>query len=144
MGKYRRILGSPVVENRSIESVVQADSAKVHDLLRLRVDWLESREKVLLDMYLNQNATPAQLAELCGVTVEAARRRLQRLSARLLGPDYCRIRRSRNHFSREQLEAAYDHFILGLGYRRVAQRRGMTPAVTRRILEELHRWLKRQ
>jgi len=54
-----------------------------------------------------------------------------------LGDEYISIVRNKREFSPVELEVAYDRFILGLGYRRVAKRQGMGEREAVRVIKRL-------
>ena len=131
-----------IFEHISADYVRQPEQAKQLELVRLRLDWLMPPDRVLLEMYLNQNVSTTQLAAATGLAPQTIRRRMKRLSKRLLADEYVRIQRKRDLFSPRQLAFAYDHFLLGLGYRRIAARRRTSCSVVRRILKQLRDWLE--
>ena len=130
-----------VLASVSDEYVCRPDEAKRLDLIRLRLDWLAPADRVMLEMYVNQNVSFTQLAHLNGSSVNWVRRRIQRLGDRLLSDEYGRIQRKRDLFTAVQLRVAYDKFLLGLGYRVIAGRRGLGPAVARRLSHQLSEWV---
>ena len=123
------------------EYVCRPDAAKRLDLIRLRLDWLVPADRVLLEMYVNQNVSYTQLAQLNGRDVNWVRRRVQKLGDRLLADDYGRIQRKRDLFTPMELRVAYDKYLLGLGYRQIAERRRLGPTVARRISRQLSDWV---
>jgi len=131
-----------IFEHVSADYVRQPEQAKQLELVRLRLDWLTPADRVLLEMYLNQNVSTTQLAAATGLTPRTIRRRIKRFSEGLLADEYVRIQRKRDLFCPRQLVFAYDHFLLGLGYRRIAVRQRTTYSVARRILRQLHDWLE--
>ena len=110
-------VGRSVVERVSAEYVVEPIERQYQDMVRLRLDWLVPEDRELLVLYLEKNVSVQELSQIVGLSVKVIRRRLARLSSRLVADDYARVIRKRGLFSGKQLLVAYDHLLLGLGYR---------------------------
>ena len=112
------------------------------ELLEMRVELLEGRERVLLDLYVNHNVTCGQLARLSGESERNLSRLVKRLIPRLLGDEYITIVRNRERFGEIELAVAYDHFLLGLSYRAIREKRKRTVNSIKKIIKRLNLWLK--
>jgi hypothetical protein len=107
------------------------------DFLLLRMEMLEPGDRVEMEMHFCNNASFSQIAQLSGMSVSTVSRHIKRMAERLLGNDYITIIRNRGDFSRQELNVAYDHFLLGMGYRTIATKRRLGTAVVRRIIRQL-------
>ena len=141
MGNGGESVGRSVVERVSAEYVVEPIERQYQDMVRLRLDWLVPEDRELLVLYLEKNVSVRQLSQITGVSGKVIRGRLARLGSRLVGDDYARVIRKRVLFSDEQLHVAYDHLLLGLGYRKVAERRRVSGHTARKMVRQLNDWL---
>lgn len=130
------------INNLSVQDDRRSERAEQVELLRLRLGLLEEPERVLAEFYLGGEVTCVQLARLSGQSVRRMRRRVKGLIRRLGRDDYIFFLRQPRRFDQRQLEVAYDHYLLGMGYRRIAEKRRLSPAWTRRTLAELQGALK--
>ena len=141
MAKGAEMEGLSVVERVSSEYVVEPIERQYQDMVRLRLDWLVPEDRELLVLYFEQNVSAQQLSVVFGDSVKVIRRRLGKLSSRLIADDYARVVRKRKLFTDEQLLVAYDHLLLGFGYRKVAVRRNMSGHSARKMVRQLDDWL---
>jgi len=112
------------------------------DKLLIRMGLLEQEDRLLLDLYMNHQVKASKLAQLSGISRGTVYRRINRLIQRLLAEEFITIYRQKKRFRKEQMAVAYDRFLLGLGQRRISERRGMGRVRVRRIVEELEEFLK--
>ncbi|MBN1846901.1 MAG: hypothetical protein JW810_14540, partial [Sedimentisphaerales bacterium] len=68
-------------------------------------------------------------------------RQIRRLIRRLTGGAYLRIWQNRRLFNAATLCVAYDRFLLGLSYRRIEQKRGLSRRQVQTIVRRLQGWL---
>ena len=108
-----------------------------------RLDLLEGEERVLLEMRYRHGVTFVQLALLTGQSRMTITARIMGLTQRLMGREYIAISGHSDQFSGEEVQVAYDHYLLGLGYRRIAAKRDLRPFRVRRIVERLREWIER-
>jgi len=125
------------LENMAERSDCRRKEVANIDFLLLRMEMLEPADRVELEMHFCNNATFGQIAQLAGVSVNTVSRHIQKIAKRLLGNEYITIIRNRRKFSRQELDVAYDHFLLGMGYRTIAVKRRLGTAVVRRIIKRL-------
>ena len=125
----------------SSDLVRMPDRFERDELVRLRLNWLKPQDRGLLDMYLNQNVSLSQLSQVSGLSRSTVRRRLRDQMDRLLSEDYARILRQRDILPDDFLAAAYDRLLLGLGYRRIAERQKMTEWQARRLVQRIDDYL---
>jgi DNA-binding transcriptional ArsR family regulator len=137
MGKEVRLAMVEVLENMAERSDCRRREVANIDFLLLRMEMLEPADRVELEMHYCNNATFGQIAQLAGVSVSTVSRHIQKLTKGLLGNEYITIIRNRRRFSRQELNVAYDHFLLGMGYRSIAVKRRLGTAVVRRIIKQL-------
>ena len=110
------------------------------DLLLMRLDHLRGVERVLMEMRFRYGLTFKQLELLTGEPRKRIAGRVNRMARELMAGDYLAIVELGDRFSEEVLRVAYDHYLLGLGYRRIAAKQQMTTHQVRVILERLERW----
>jgi len=99
-----------------------------------RLGWLREEERLWVEMYLVKRASFVQMAGVSGVDRRVLARRVRRLCRELAGREYEAVKRREGAFSVTEREVAYDHYLLGLGYRRIAGRRGLSEIAVRRMM----------
>ena len=104
------------------------------DILVSRMDLLHAPDRVMLEMRVKHGCSYRQLSRLNGLSAQQVARRIRGLIRRLIGPEYIVIYRCKESFSEQQMLAAYDRYLLGLGYRKIAMKRGLEEYKVRRIL----------
>jgi len=109
------------------------------DMLRCRVDLLTGKDRVLMQMYLDNSSTFSQMARLAGVNEANVARRIHKLIRRLLDGQYITCLRSRDKLTEKQIEMARDYFVLGLPMREIADRHGATYYVVRQTMKQIQR-----
>jgi predicted DNA-binding protein YlxM (UPF0122 family) len=107
------------------------------DLLRSRLVLLDTRDKVLMTMYLENGNSFRQIARLLGVSEAAISRRVRALSKRLTDGAYIACLRNRSEFTRQQMDIAKDYFLTGLSMRQIAANRQQNYHYVRDILREI-------
>ena len=110
------------------------------DLLLMRLEHLVGMERIVMEMRFRQGLTFRQLELLTGQPRRTIAGRVKRLAQQLMAGDYISIVGQGDRFSEEELRVAYDHYLLGLGYRRIAAKREMATRRVRVILARLERW----
>lgn len=93
------------------------------DLLRSRLVLLDTKDKVLMTMYLENGNSFRQIARLLGVSEATISRRVRALSKRLTDGVYIGCLRNRALFTRQQMDIAKDYFLTGLSMRQIAANR---------------------
>ncbi|MCK4628064.1 MAG: hypothetical protein KAT56_03615 [Sedimentisphaerales bacterium] len=111
------------------------------ELLQWRMELLEPRDRVLLEAYYRGNLSLRKLGWLCGLSEYAVAQRIEKMSRRLLKKDYITILRYKKGIDSRQRKVAYDHFLLGLGYRTIAAKRNLSYHTTRKTVKSLKQWL---
>ncbi|MCJ7730559.1 MAG: hypothetical protein MUO27_11890 [Sedimentisphaerales bacterium] len=109
------------------------------DMLRCRVGLLTGKDRVLMQMYLDNANTYRQMARLAGVNEANVARRIHKLIRRLLDGQYITCLRSRANLTEEQIEMARDYFVVGLPMREIADRHGTTYYVVRQTMKQIQR-----
>jgi predicted DNA-binding protein YlxM (UPF0122 family) len=109
------------------------------DVLRCRVGLLTGKDRVLMQMYLDNANTFSQMARLAGVNVANVARRIHKLIRRLLDGQYITCLRNRDKLSEAQIEMARDYFVAGLPMRKIADRHGTTYYVVRQTMKQIQR-----
>ena len=93
------------------------------DFLRTRTAWLGGKDRLLMNMYLDNGSTFRQMARLAGVNETTVARRIYKIVKRLLDAHYLTALRNSNYFSPTQMEIVRDYFIRGLTKSRIAAER---------------------
>ena len=117
------------------------ERAEQVEFLLMRMELLRPRDRVLLEAYLKGNVSIRQLSWLCGLSEQTVARQVGNLTSRLLGGDYITIMRYRGRFTGTELNVAYDKYLLGMGYRRIAVKRGISPARARALVKYLRHFI---
>jgi len=115
-----------------------------YDIILSRMQLLTPADRILLELHLQHNVNFTQLAILVGIEPQNISRRIQKMVKRLLDEDYMNILRNKTYFSDEQLEIAYDHYLLGQGRNTIAVKRKIAPSRVYRELRFLRDWLGRK
>lgn len=97
-----------------------------------------------MKMFWRQNCSPEQIARIERVSPSAMRRRIKRLTQRILDGRYVCFIRQRERFSLEQMAMAYDIYILGMGYRGLARKYGLEVWQARKTVNQFQDWLDKQ
>jgi len=127
------------LNNMSVEVDRRQEWAGEVDVLLMRLELLEPRDRVLIEAYIRHNVPVRLLALLSGRRRESVARQMKRLIGRVLAEEYITIVRHTDLFSRKELNVAYDCFLLGLGYRAIAVKRKLNKSATRKIIRTLRR-----
>jgi predicted DNA-binding protein YlxM (UPF0122 family) len=132
-----------MARSRSSQKIVRDDTEETLedriDVLRCRVGLLTGKDRVLMQMYLDNANTFSQMARLAGVNVANVARRIHKLIRRLLDGQYITCLRSRDKLTEKQIEMARDYFVLGLSMRKIAGRHGTTYYVVRQTMKRIQR-----
>jgi len=107
------------------------------DLLRSRAGLLAGKDKLLMTMYLENGNSFRQIARLAGVSEAAIGRRIRKITKRLLNGEYITCLRSRNEFTKTEMDIAKDYFLLGLSIRKIAARRHCSYYHVRETLKKI-------
>jgi len=107
------------------------------DLLRGRANMLTGKDKLLMTMYLENGNSFRQIARLAGVSEAAIGRRIRKITKRLLNGEYITCLRSRNEFTKTEMDIAKDYFLLGLSIRKIAARRHCSYYHVRETLKKI-------
>ena len=129
----------------TIKLPAQCDRRKVRlaerELLTMRLQLLERNDRAMLDLFLNHDVSLAGLSRLNHLDPRVIARHIDRLIERLLDENYITIIRNRKLFTAADLAVAYDRYLLGLGYRRIAAKRSLGQFTVRQTLKKLDKWL---
>jgi|GEM_PF-3198873 len=132
------------IETISSEIDKRSDLIQQIDSLSGRLYLLKDKDRILLELRYNHGLNWRQLGQLSGKSDKAIARWIRKITHRLVYGDYIRIIRGRTCFAQFELEIAYDHFLLGLGYRTIAKRQQLNPGRVRGVIRKFHQWLDRQ
>jgi predicted DNA-binding protein YlxM (UPF0122 family) len=109
------------------------------DMLRSRIGLLTGKDRVLMQMYLNNTNTFRQMARLAGVNEANVARRIYKLTRRLLDGQYITCLRNSDQFTEEQMGIARDYFVDGLPMGEIAYRREITYYTVRQAIKKIQR-----
>jgi predicted DNA-binding protein YlxM (UPF0122 family) len=109
------------------------------DLLRNRADLLSGKDRVLMQMYLNNANSFYQMARLIGVNEANVARRINKLIKRLLDGQYITCLRNRDKLTEVQIEIARDYLNNGLPMRKIAQKFGISYYAVRQTMKQIQR-----
>ncbi len=96
------------------------------DLLRSRAELLTGKDRLLMQMYLDNANTYSQMARLAGVNEANVARKIHKLIRRLLDGQFITCLRNRDKLTDQQLEIARDYFVAGLPMRKIAEKHSVT------------------
>ena len=109
------------------------------DLLRCRAALLTGKDKLLMQMYLDNSATFRQMARLAGVNEANVARRIHKLVRRLLDGQYITCLRNQASLTQEQIEIARSYFVMGLSMRTIADTHGVSYYAIRQTMKRIQR-----
>jgi hypothetical protein len=107
------------------------------DMLVSRLEFLEGKERTLMELHLRRGATFGQIAALTGMHQSSVTRRVQKLRRRLLKGAFVVCLRHRERLSDEQLAIARDCYLSRLSVGLIAKKHKCTQYRVHSILEEL-------
>jgi hypothetical protein len=107
------------------------------DALESRLEFLEGKEKILMEMRLRQGATFGQIAALTGMHQSSVARQVHKLRGRLLKGAFVVCLRNRYRLSDEQLAIARDRYLTRLPIPLIAKKHKCTLYHVRTVLAEL-------
>ncbi len=112
--------------------------------LRLRLDLLEGMDRMLVELYLDRQASYYRLAELTGLSEKYVARKLKRLLRRLESEEYITILRHQSLFDPKTLEIAYDRYLLCMSVRSISKKRNLSRYRVSRKVRWLEEWLNKK
>jgi hypothetical protein len=107
------------------------------DMLESRLEFLEGKEKILMEMRLRQGATFGQIAALTGMHQSSVARAVHKLRGRLLKGVFAVCLRNRERLTDQQLAIARDRFLTRLPIPLIAKKHNCTMYRVREVLAEL-------
>ena len=108
-----------------------------NDVIYTRLALLEPADRIMVEMHLLHGVSYKELGLLTGQKPPVVSRKINNCVRRLLGGQYIVVARNRDSFSQVEMAVAYDSFLLGMGYRRIAIKRGLREGKCRGILKRL-------
>jgi len=133
-----------MARSRAFKKIVRRDRAEDNfedriDMLRCRVGLLTGKDRVLMQMYLDNANTFRQISRLGGVNEANVARRIHKLVRRLLDGQYITCLRNRDKFTEEQIEMARDYFVDGLPMSEIADRHETSYYAVRQTMKKIQR-----
>ena len=80
------------------------------------------------------------LAAVSGISEQRIARQIKKQIKRLVGTEYISVLREKDKFNKEELMVAYDRFLLGMSYRKIANKRNMGSGKIRLMVKRLENW----
>jgi len=105
--------------------------------IRKRAEQLSEPDRTLVRMYLDNENSFRQIAQLLGVSEATVARRVKKIVGRLGDPSIEGILNKSSKLGRRQRKIARDFFLCGLSVKTIARKYGMTYYNTRRIVNLL-------
>jgi hypothetical protein len=107
------------------------------DMLESRLEFLEGKEKILMEMRLRQGATFGQIAALTGMHEATVARTVRKLRGRLLRGAFVVCLRNKDRLTDQQLCIARDRYLTRLPIPLIAKKQKCTLYRVRTVLVEL-------
>ena len=107
------------------------------ELIRSRAKLLRGHDRMLMKLYLENNASLREMSSLTSISPGSISRRLHRITDRLTDGPYVNCLRNRRKYQRYELEVAKDHFVLNLSIRQISKKRNLSSYMTRKIIEKV-------
>jgi hypothetical protein len=117
--------------------------SKQAEIMTSLMELLEPSEKTLMNLYFHHNASVYQLSLLCGRSRQTVGQQIKKLVRELRQGHYPILYRHRHFFGPEKLKVGYDHYLLGLGYRAIAEKRHLPTYTVRNMVRSLEKWAER-
>lgn len=111
--------------------------ARSVETVYLRSNWLEGRDRFLVDLVYRRGVPISQLAHLMQIRPNSLRRRLRTLVKRLHNPEYLFCLANREKFSAREREILRRHFVQGLTILQTARRCECSRHMVYRTLEKV-------
>jgi len=108
------------------------------DILYNRIDWLHTKHRRILYLHYSQGLSFQQLADLTGQNPRTIARHIQKIAKNLVNSPYVHIKRNPKDFDPTEKLIAYDHYLLGKGYRTIAKKFQLTTHQTRTTLKNIN------
>lgn len=93
------------------------------ELIHSRLYVLSGKDKFLMTLYIENGYSIFQISRLTAIAQARIKRRIDRISKRLIEGKYIDCLRNRRKFNKMQMAIAKDHFLTGLSFRRIAKKR---------------------
>ena len=107
------------------------------ELLRLRARLLDAKDRLLIEMYLDNGASIRQLAALTGMTETRLARRINNLIKRLGSSQYIRCLRQADKIETFEMDLAKRYFLWGLSMRQIARDKGCSYHSVRKTISKI-------
>ncbi len=131
--------------NTGYTTIAQFNQNKTLDLrsnaeqIRKRAEQLSEPDRTLVRMYLDNENSFRQIAQLLGVSEATVARRVKKIISRLSDPSIEGVLNKSSTLGRRQRKIARDYFLRGLTVKTVSRKYGMTYYNTRRIINLLRK-----
>ncbi|MFC1780934.1 hypothetical protein ACFLZ8_01540 [Planctomycetota bacterium] len=114
------------------------------ELLRRRLYLLDGKDKILMRLYLEHDASVRMLSVVFDESAQTINRRIERLSKTLTGREFRTFSQNAHKFSRCQKILARDYYLMRLALRQIARKRRWSYYRTRKLFDEIQAIIKRQ
>jgi hypothetical protein len=114
----------------------------VVEVLRARLEWLDTEDRVLLKTYLEAGSSFDEIARLTGMNRSSVCRRIHRLIRRLHDETYARCEADGASFDKRELAVIRDHFVRGVSVKRISRDRRLGYYRVRAILQKARKFAR--
>ena len=115
---------------------------EVFEVLRGRLDWLDTEDRVLVKTYLEAGSSFDEIARLTGMNRSSICRRMHRLIHRLQDDTYACCEADGASFDERELAVLRDHFVRGLSIKRVCRDRGLSYYRVRSLIQRARQFTR--
>ena len=107
------------------------------DTLRNRFYLLETQDRMIMSMYLDNEMSFRQIALLLNASPGKISRRIRKIIFELTKGKFILCMKKRELFTRPEIDIAKDYFVGGLSIKQIAERKNMSIYQTRELLKEI-------
>lgn len=115
---------------------------EVVEVLRGRLEWLDSEDRVLLKTYLEAGSSFDEIARLTGMNRSSVCRRIHRLIHRLHDDTYACCEADGASFDEPELAVIRDHFVRGLSVKRICREHNLSYYRVRAMIQKARQFAR--
>jgi predicted DNA-binding protein YlxM (UPF0122 family) len=93
------------------------------EIIRSRLYLLNGKDRFLMTLYIEDGYSIFQISRLTAIAQARIKRRIDKITKRLIEGQYIDCLRNRRKFNKKQMAIAKDHFLTGLSFRIIAKKR---------------------
>jgi DNA-directed RNA polymerase specialized sigma24 family protein len=130
------------VLDRFEEAAVPVSGAGAREEMLRRAQWLEEKDRVIVQLWVKGNLTLREMAGVVGLPAGSISRRLARVRERLQDRVVNALLESRAGLPEEFREVGLEYFLTGMALHEIADRHRMPVGEVRRIVQFIKGWQK--